>query len=242
MGKSDAQFLQTLERTSRQKQDAFMSQIAKRLGRSPGAEPAPHHFQGAPDFWREHELQLEERIELFMSNWRKAGGEAQHFSSMKEAERYILDTVRSMQAKRFVRQDQPLLETLKLEEQLSGAEVTVWDTKDSDELVRKAAEADIGLSVADYAVAVTGSLVLMSGAGQGRTVSLLPTAFMAIIPASVLKTRLGEVMHEIRSNHKGNMPAGIHFVSGPSRSADIENDLTIGVHGPGIVYAIIVDD
>jgi L-lactate utilization protein LutC len=37
------------------------------------------------------------------------------------------------------------------------------------------------------------------------------------------------------------MPAGVHLVSGPSRSADIENDLTIGVHGPGDVHVIIVD-
>lgn len=242
MSKSDAQFLQSLAEVSKQKQESFINNIAKRLGRTAGDKPAPHTFQGAPDFWKEHELSLEDRIELFMSNWRKAGGEAHHFADMKDVQQFVIDTVRAMKAKKIVRQQQTQLEHLRLESQLPEAEITVWDTLDSDELMRKAAEADIGLTVVDFAVAVTGSLVLMSGANQGRTVSLLPTALMAIVPVSSLKTRLGEVMREIRTAYKQKMPAGIHFVSGPSRSADIENDLTIGVHGPGIVYALLVND
>src|SRR5690606_32616083 len=102
-----------------------------------------------------------------------------------------------------------------------------------------AAEADVGMAVVDFAVAHTGSVVVTSSPMKGRSVSLLPTAFMAIIPVERVKSKLGEVMNEIRGMAQHGMPAGIHFISGPSRSADIENDLTIGVHGPGIVYALL---
>lgn len=242
MGISDKSFLESLERTSRQKEEHFMSQIAERLGRVKGSEPIPHDFQGAPDFWLKHDQSLEERIETFISNFQAVGGDAVHVATMEEAGRYIQETVLALQAKRLVRQDQPQLDSLQLEQKLPDVEMTTWGTMASEELMRKAAEAEIGIAIADYAVSATGSLVLMSSAAQGRTVSLLPAAFIAIIPVSTLKTRLGEVMQEIRNNYSGDMPAGIHFVSGPSRSADIENDLTIGVHGPGIVHAILVDD
>ncbi|MNW03394.1 Lactate utilization protein C [compost metagenome] len=92
----------------------------------------------------------------------------------------------------------------------------------------------------DFAVAYTGSLVVQSAAEEGRSVSLLPTALFAIIPVERMKTRLGEVLDTFDAVGRETLPAGIHFISGPSRSADIENDLTIGVHGPGIVFALLV--
>jgi len=64
---------------------------------------------------------------------------------------------------------------------------------------------------------------------------------MAIIPVERMVTRLGEILVQFDQAGREQLPAGIHFISGPSRSADIENDLTIGVHGPGIVYALLVD-
>jgi L-lactate dehydrogenase complex protein LldG len=120
------------------------------------------------------------------------------------------------------------------------AESTVWDAARPQKMKEIAANADIGLIVADYAVAHTGSIVTMSSGRKGRTVSLLPATLMILVPAPVIKTRLGEVMREIGKIEISNMPAGIHFITGPSRSADIENDLTIGVHGPGMVYALVV--
>jgi L-lactate dehydrogenase complex protein LldG len=63
---------------------------------------------------------------------------------------------------------------------------------------------------------------------------------MAILPVERLQTRLGEVMIRFDASGRESLPAGIHFISGPSRSSDIENDLTIGVHGPGVVYALLV--
>ncbi|OXM13846.1 lactate utilization protein C [Paenibacillus herberti] len=103
-----------------------------------------------------------------------------------------------------------------------------------------AAEADFGVVLADHAVAYTASVVVKSAAYKGRSVSLLPTALFVIIPRDRLKTRLGEVLQPLDEAGRAALPAGIHFISGPSRSADIENDLTIGVHGPGIVYALLI--
>ncbi|SDS35411.1 L-lactate utilization protein LutC, contains LUD domain [Paenibacillaceae bacterium GAS479] len=103
-----------------------------------------------------------------------------------------------------------------------------------------AAEADFGVVLADHAVAYTASVVVKSAAYKGRSVSLLPTVLFVIIPRDRLKTRLGEVLQPLDEAGRAALPAGIHFISGPSRSADIENDLTIGVHGPGIVYALLI--
>ena len=111
-----------------------------------------------------------------------------------------------------------------------------------EEMKNKANAADIGVIVADYAVSATGTIVTMSSADKGRSVSLLPPMLIAIVPASCIRSSLGEVMSQISAIGMERMPAGIHFISGPSRSADIENDLTIGVHGPGIVYALIFED
>lgn len=55
-------------------------------------------------------------------------------------------------------------------------------------------EADIGIVIADYAVAYTGSITVLSSEDKGRSVSLLPTALIAIVPLERLKTRLGEVL------------------------------------------------
>lgn len=241
MAISDSQFLESLAQISKQKQEQFMDRIAERLGRSRGTKPLPNPFQGAPDFWRKQNVSLEERIEQFMSNWRKAGGEAHCVDSLSKAQQLICDAAASINAKRIICQHHPALQSMKLAEKLAGTDVTVWGSLDSGKFVQQAAEAEIGIAIADYAVANTGSIVLMSGKDHGRTISLLPPVFIAVVPISRMKTRLGEVMAEIHSLGRDNIPAGIHFVSGPSRSADIENDLTIGVHGPGRVHAILAD-
>lgn len=123
--------------------------------------------------------------------------------------------------------------------------ITVWNSGDvgasrKDDLIAKAAGADIGIVAAEHAVAYTGSLVVTSDRSRGRCVSLLPAMLVANVPAERIATKLGEVLLPFDELAFTDRPAGIHFISGPSRSADIENDLTIGVHGPGIVYALII--
>lgn len=223
------------------KEQQFMNNISQRLGRPLPIVPPAHPFKGAPDYWKSFDLPLEERIALLIENWQKSGGKARRFADLLSAGAFIAEVARSLKARYFVRYDHEVLNRLSLESLLpKAAEMTVWNPAKREQLKRKAAEADIGIIVADYAVAYTGSIVVTSGETKGRSVSLLPTAVMMIVPVEVIRTRLGEVMDQISAIPGESMPAGIHFISGPSRSADIENDLTIGVHGPGIVYLLIV--
>ncbi len=98
---------------------------------------------------------------------------------------------------------------------------------------------------ADLAVGETGSLVVFSGAGKPRSTSLLPPFHVAIFGKGSLVETLEqagvifEALHQdLGRNFSG---ASITFISGPSRTADIELTLTRGVHGPKEVHAIFVE-
>jgi L-lactate dehydrogenase complex protein LldG len=234
------EWLKQLEAESRTKQESFMNGIADKLKRPRITEKPLHPFRGAPDFWNEYEWSQEERVERFTDNFKAAGGHVARLSNMEDAKLFIAKKAEEMGAKFVVRQNQPELNALDLEGALTGAQVSVWNSDPEGQWKARAAEADFGIVVADYAAAYTGSMTVLSSKDKGRSVSLLPTVLMAIIPIERLHTRLGEIMVNFDRDGREHLPAGIHFISGPSRSADIENDLTIGVHGPGVVYALIV--
>ena len=96
---------------------------------------------------------------------------------------------------------------------------------------------DVGITTAQAAIAETGTLVLDSARERHRLVSLVPPVHIAIVDASKIYPTLGETLSMLR-NDKELSPA-VTFITGPSRTADIELTLTIGVHGPQELYAII---
>ncbi|WP_276352034.1 LutC/YkgG family protein [Cohnella caldifontis] len=241
MAESHRDWLERMDAESRAKQEAFMNGIAAKL-RRPRAVQAPEHpFRGAPDFWNGFEWPLEERIRKFMENFQAVGGHVARLPDLQAVRAFIADKAAEMNAKYVIRQNVAELDALELESALpEGARVSVWNRGEGEHWKARAAEADFGVVVADYAAAYTGSVTVLSAKDKGRSVSLLPTVLIAIIPVERLKTRLGEILKDFDRAGRENLPAGIHFISGPSRSSDIENDLTIGVHGPGIVYALLV--
>jgi L-lactate dehydrogenase complex protein LldG len=107
------------------------------------------------------------------------------------------------------------------------------------------AEADLGVTGADLAVAETGTLVLVSAAGRPRSTSLLPPCHVAVFDRAALVETLEQVGLALEAWHAGPAPpergAVINFVTGPSRTADIELTLTRGVHGPKEIHAVFVD-
>ena len=227
-----------LHQQALEKEEAFFNDIAARLGRERIKTRPVRSAVGALDSWRAYELEPEERITLFLKNWAALGGMAARLANMDEARQYMDRLVDTMKAKRIIREDNPLL--AKIVSPAEELHTYVWGEGDSAEMRKEAARAEIGIAMADFAIAHTGTLVMTSSPGRGRSLSLLPTIFVGIVKAEDIKTKMGDVLSVVNTWNGKQMPAGIHFVSGPSRSADIEGDLTIGVHGPGIVHVLVI--
>ena len=97
---------------------------------------------------------------------------------------------------------------------------------------------DVGISRVQGAIAETGTLVLDMERERHRLVSLLPPVHIAIVDASQICLTLGETLSVLRSDTEEVSPT-ITFITGPSRTADIELTLAIGVHGPQELYVIV---
>ena len=222
-------------------QRAMLGHIAQKLGRPLLKAPPARALRGAPDFWQSFALPGDERRERFAALFRAAGGHVASAPDLRAASRYIAEQAAARGASRLLLQDAPELAALALDAAMPDARISVWNRDPHTDWIAEAAAADIGVVLADGAAAATGTVALLSSKECGRAVSLLPPVLFVVLPAERIRTRLGEMFEAFDRGGRSVMPAGVHFVSGPSRSADIENDLTIGVHGPGDVHVIIVD-
>ena len=111
--------------------------------------------------------------------------------------------------------------------------------RDREELKAACAEAPVGITSAPFALASTGTLVMLSNDEEQRLVSLLPPAHIAVIPASCILVNLDELF--VRMPFPADITSALVFITGPSRTADIEQILVRGVHGPGEVHVVIVE-
>jgi len=105
-------------------------------------------------------------------------------------------------------------------------------------------DAEVGITGVDMAVAATGTLVLLAGHNRLLAASLLPYTFIALVDRSSLVADFEQLIKILNDRLTGsttepNRPSAIHLITGPSRTGDVEMQLTIGVHGPPEVYAFI---
>ncbi|CAE6828361.1 LutC/YkgG family protein [Paraburkholderia haematera] len=105
---------------------------------------------------------------------------------------------------------------------------------------RKPEDGDVvGFTGCFCATAETGTLVLLSGPQTYASAGLLPETHIAIVPASRIVSGHEEAFGLIRSE-RGELPRAVNFVSGPSRTGDIEQTIVLGAHGPYRVHVIVV--
>lgn len=100
----------------------------------------------------------------------------------------------------------------------------------------------VGVTGAFCAVAETGTLMLCSAPDAPSAVSLLPEAHIAILAASRVLPGMEEAWAAVRAARGGaGLPRAVNFISGPSRTGDIEQTIVLGAHGPYRVHIVVVD-
>jgi len=97
----------------------------------------------------------------------------------------------------------------------------------------------VGVTGAFLGIAETGTLMLLSGPTTPATVSLLPETHIAVIGAERIVATMEQAWDRLRAE-RGALPRAVNFISGPSRTADIEQTVTLGAHGPYRVLIIVV--
>jgi L-lactate dehydrogenase complex protein LldG len=178
---------------------------------------------------------LAERIAAFTAILEKLGAPVDVASDMTAAATRITEVLASHNASSLALSD--AAEVLALAKDLPATIERIPHDAPRESLLRSHA----GLSTAQWAVAETGTLALVSRHERHRLSTLLPELHIALLPASRLLATLGDAFVRLEPNGAPDA-ATITFVTGPSRTADIELELIVGVHGPKALHVVIVAD
>jgi len=236
------EFLASIRAQMRTARDLFPASVAKR----------PEHPAAEADTIRRELAEWPAILERFRVEFERVGGVFYRVASLDEVPAVFGRLAREREARGLVTWHAAALGadlTSALEARgLDVHEMPAGETAGAAERERLraiTAGADVGLTGVDLAVAETGTLILVSGAGRPRSTSLLPPCHIAVFDRTALVESLRQVGVVLESWHRDGAPpatgAVINFITGPSRTADIELTLTRGVHGPKEVHAIFVE-
>jgi L-lactate dehydrogenase complex protein LldG len=147
----------------------------------------------------------------------------------------VVAFLRQHALERIAMPSSPLLEKLEIPAacRAGGLDVRTWGDLTLDQLY------DLDASVTDvtYAIAETGSLVIKSSPTHGRSLSLVPVVHVAIVEPKNCLPDLLDLMQKLKHEGVGN---NVNIITGPSKTADIEGALVVGVHGPGEVQVFVL--
>ena len=234
---------------------AFLERIRKEIARAPAAEGAstaprpPHPEDAAEAVRRQMAERWPEALETFVREFERVGGVFHRVPDQAGARAKILEIARLHEATALVAWD-PASLGLELGSLASNGLAVTTATSDPDDEARQrhredSAHAQIGVTGADFVLAETGTMILLSGRGRPRVTSLLPETHVAVFDRTRLVESLAQVGVLLEALHadpaRSMSGAMINFITGPSRTADIELTLTRGVHGPKAVHAIFVE-
>jgi L-lactate dehydrogenase complex protein LldG len=205
----------------------ILHRVRTALGRSEGQPPA----SVPPVRLRPTETDRETRISSMLECVEALAGKTYRGSSPDDACRFA---ARLLAGKTAIASNAPFLVECGVTA-LPGVQSGV---RDREKLRELCATCDYGITSADYALADTGTLVMLSRPQEARMISLLPPAHLAIVPAERILGSLDELFIILPS--PAELSSSMVLITGPSRTADIEQILVRGVHGPGEIAVVVV--
>jgi L-lactate dehydrogenase complex protein LldG len=171
------------------------------------------------------------RIERMLDRVRALAGKAIHVRTGAEAAEYVAGVTKGRTS---IASNSAFLR----ETGITALSGVVSGITDAEQLRGLCATADFGITSADYALTDTGSLVMIASPSEARLISLLPPIHIAVVPVERLLSGLDEFYTLVPK--PADRTSSTVFITGPSRTADIEQLLIRGVHGPGEIHVVVV--
>lgn len=185
----------------------------------------------------------EHTIFRFVAQLTSVGGHVAFVHDLEGARRYLVKLVASSKAKQIVVCGRGLGPKLIQPEPASESlEIAIEGYMPREKFFAALKSADIGVTLVDLAVAETGTIILTTSDESERLATALPRMHVALLPRSKLVMSLRDadahVSKLLSGPGRGN---AVSLISGPSRTADIEGRLVVGVHGPRELHVCLLD-
>jgi len=176
-----------------------------------------------------------ERLELLIANLGRLRAVVHQAPDLDAAAEYVFTLARERDWHRVAWHPHPLVEPL-----LAGVPCATCRI-DAANFDKNALEScDAGITSCEALVAQTGSILVSSATSGGRAVSILPHVHVVVAEADQIVATLADALHAAHARHRGRMPSMLSFITGPSRTGDIERILVLGAHGPKELIVVLV--
>jgi L-lactate dehydrogenase complex protein LldG len=189
-----------------------------------------------PPAWQSRR-QFDDLADRFDASLTAAHGEVHRAGSLAEALDLLGRVLAGLGAARVAVNAEPPLDGVDLTTRWPDIQWRVAGQGD-DDLRAFCAAADAGVTGVDAVLAETGTIAVSSGPGKSRLIPLLPPVHIALAPTPKLTSDL----FTWTAGRGGAMPSSLTLISGPSKTADIEQTMAIGVHGPKRLIVILYED
>jgi L-lactate dehydrogenase complex protein LldG len=232
------------EMLRRSEQGRVLADVRRALGRSAPTRPAPLE----PFVESVVEESPEETVGRFETEASAVGALVHRAPSVGEAAALAARICAEAGVKEVALSDSPLLDEMNLRAQVAAHSMNACRATDfagkRDELIARLESCGAGVSAVEYAIAETGTVVVSSDREGGLLVSLLPAVHIALLRSGQIVASLAEAVIKLKRDYMGRDAAcrSVTFITGPSRTGDVELVLSIGVHGPKQLHLIIVDE